>query len=650
MKLNSVIDYCSCILVRALGFIFSLLPVSAVLFIGRRIGILMYWLDTRHRAIAYANIRFALAGGYPSCRIKKITKEFYRGFGQSIFEIFIIPRVNRRFVERYITIEGYEYVERAFKSGRGVIFAGIHEGSWELYNVICKSVMSSGFSLFVRQQDKFPRLNRLLNSFRRNQGCQIIEKGDQTRQLVELLEAAKPVGMTVDQGGKGGVLVEFFGRDASFSSGAIRLAIKYDALIVPAFYARLKGLKGKIIVKPPLEMKKTGDLQKDIRDNLQNLALVFEGLIREYPREHLWTYKIWKYSKRRKIAVLSDSKAGHLRQAQALSGIVSSYFKENGIETVNEVIMVDFKNRFSRSAIALIGCLAGKYSCQGCLRCLKVLLRPDSYQRISAARPDIVISCGSSLAAVNSLFSRENLSKSFILMKPPLLSLNRFDLAVISRHDHPPIRKNVVVTEGALNSIDQEYLSVQAERLSREQGIGRGESSFYIGILIGGESRNFHLDEGSVACVVSQVKLVAEKYNAGILLTTSRRTSGRVEELLKIELKDYPRCKLLVIANEKNIPGAVEGILGLSRIAIVSGESISMISEAAASSNYVLVFGSVLEKKHRIFLKHMAEDGYIFISAPGEIASMVSRLVTANPRVFILADKEKVRKKLEEVL
>jgi len=626
------------------------LPTAAVLFTGRRIGDLLYRLDARHRAIAHANIKFALGNGSAPCRIKNITREFYRGFGQSIIEIFIIPRVDRKFIDKYIKIEGYEYVEKAFKSGKGVIFAGVHEGSWELYNIICKSVMGFGFSLFVRQQDKFPRLNCLLNSFRKNQGCQIIEKQNQTRQLIELLEAGKPIGMSVDQGGKDGVSVEFFGRDASMASGAVRLALKYDAIILPAFYTRAKGLKGKIIVKPPLEISKTGDSQEDLRNALQKLVLVFEGLIREYPQEYLWTYKIWKYSKSRKILVLSDGKAGHLRQAQALAQIVSRYFREKGIAAGHEVAEVNFKNRFFRAGLSLCGCLTGRYSCQGCLRCLKVSLRQDSYRLLSFAKVDIVISCGSSLAAVNYLFCRENLSKSFVLMKPSFLSLRKFDLLVMPMHDNPPRRKNVVATQGALNLIDKDYLNLQAARLSIRQGIERDRFNFYIGILIGGEAKDFRLDTEKVSQVINQAKLAAERNNAGILVTSSRRTLKETEILLKREFSNYPRCKLLIIANEKNIPGAVAGILGLSKFAIVSPESISMISEAASSGREVIVFEDRVGVKHKRFLGRLSRDKHIYLCGSDKIGDLIAGRKEGPCGLLPLNDAEVIKKALGRIL
>ena len=123
--------------------------------------------------------------------------------------------------------------------------------------------------------------------------------------------------MTVDQGGKSGVLVKFFGKYASMPSGAVRLALKYNATVLPVFFRRINGPYIKLIINPPFKIKRTDDQVKDITDNLGELIHLFEGHILKYPREYLWSYKIYKYTKEKNILILSDGKTGHLRQAEA---------------------------------------------------------------------------------------------------------------------------------------------------------------------------------------------------------------------------------------------------------------------------------------------------------------------------------------------
>ena len=655
MNKNSIVDYSSCILVRLFALIIRSLPKKSILFLGRRIGDLFYYFDLKHKTIAYANVRTVFGDKLSPDQLSHLTKEFYRTFGQNLIEIFMIPLVDKEYMNKYVTIEGLNYIAEGFKRGKGMILLGMHEGSWELSNIICAN-LGFPFVMFVRDQ-RYPRLDKLLNLFRIQKGCQIIYRQNGAQQLIQALKGNQAIGMTTDQGGKSGILVQFFGKDASMPSGAIRLALKYNATIIPAFYTRIKGPQFKVIIGPPFEIKKTPDLEKDIHDNLQEIVHIFERYILRYPQEYLWTYKIWKYGKEKNILILSDGKTGHLRQAQAVANIVSASFKEKGMEAKIDTLEVKFKSELTKTALIFSSSLAGKYHCQGCLWCLRTFLREDVYKSLIGLKPDIVISCGSALAPINFVLSRESLAKSIVVMRPSILSTKRFNLVIMPRHDHPPKRKNVVSTEGALNLINEEYLksykSQIANRISQENDkqLAISNKQLVIGLLIGGDTKDFLLTGDTILEVIKQIKSIAEKLNAEILVTTSRRTNLQVEHMLKEEFKDYLQCRLLIIANEKNIPEAVGGILGLSQIIITSPESISMISEAVNSQKYVLVFkSSGLSKKHKMFLDYFAKNKYIYLIEASDLARSIEEIWMNRPSINTLKDNLLVSEAIKRIL
>ncbi|MEW6101645.1 MAG: ELM1/GtrOC1 family putative glycosyltransferase [Candidatus Omnitrophota bacterium] len=631
--------------------------LNFALFCGRRLGDLLYLFDVRHKSIAYSNIKRALGASLNPSQILKTTREFYRAFGQNIMEIFFIPAVDKDYIEKYISIEGLDYIQEAFKNNKGVILLGVHEGSWELSNIICAN-LGFPFVLFVRERALLPFLDKFLNSYRSKKGCRVIQRKDGVRQLILALKRNEAVGMTLDQGGRNGVSVDFFGKDASFAQGAVKLALRHGAVILPAFYTRIRGPYIKVIVEPAFKMERTPDPKEDIESNLRRLALVFEKLIRKYPQEYLWTYKIWKYSKRKDILILDDAKAGHLRQSQAAAKIAFDYLKGRGINSAVHEVKIKFQNALARKIFMMASALSGKYNCQGCLQCLRVFLAADTYESLIRFRPDIIISGGAALAAVNYLISRQNLAKSIVIMKPSFLSIRRFDLVIMPLHDKPPRAGNVVVTTAALNLIDEAYLREQAEELTKPQshpaspaGGKVTKSQEYIGLLMGGNSKGFALEEKAVSMVLKNMKAASEKLDMGLLVTTSRRTPQNVEKMIKQELEGFMRCRLLVIANEKNIPQAVGGILGLSRIIIVSPESISMISEAVSSRKYVLVFKSNgLSPKHRAFLGYLDKNKYIHLSDGALLAEKIEELCKSRPQVPILEDNLKVRQALERIL
>ena len=247
-------------------------------------------------------------------------------------------------------------------------------------------------------------------------------------------------------------------------------------------------------------------------------------------------------------------------------------------------------------------------------------------------------------------------------MKPSFLNLARFDLVIIPEHDQVKPKDNVLLTKIAPNLIDQQYLEEQANilrsRLKKHiqslptllpAGQVGSRSTFKaqrltIGVLIGGDTAKYKMTATIVNRIISQLKETAQNLNCQILVTTSRRTPQAVEGLLKESLSNFEPCKLLVIANEKNIPEAIGGILGLSDIIVVSGESISMVSEAVSAQKYVLAFipekkTAAVTKQER-FLEKLEKEEILKIVQPESLFSKIEEVWKERPKRLKIQDKE----------
>ncbi len=642
-------DYCAYILLKVVGPLIRILPFAVSFYIGRVAGDIYYLVSFKRRATVYANIKTALGEKFSPAELRDATRGFFRAFGQNIIEIFYTPKFNKKYLARYVAFEGYHNVEEGFKKGKGVIFAAMHAGGWEMSNIICAN-LGFPFSMFVREQN-FPRAGRVLNSYRSSKGCRLIQRENELRELIRVLKANESVALTLDQGGRNGTSVKFFDKYASMSSGAVRLALKLDCALVPVFPIRVKGPYIKFFVEPAFKLKTTGDLENDVRDNLQELVKIFEKYIALYPREYLWSYKIWKYSSEKNILILSDGKTGHIRQSQALAKACGDYWGGKGITARVNTLEVKFKNSFSSRALILANCLSGKYICQGCMFCLRSFLSRESYLELLKSKPDVIISCGSSLVPVNYQLSRESRAKSLVIMRPSVFSYNRFDLVVMAKHDRPLRRKNTAVIEGALNLISREYLEAQARELIREAGILFSGSQLGLGLLLGGNTKDFQLAEAPVKEVLRQLKDACVKFNAQLLATTSRRTPEAIDALFKNELHGFERVKLAIIAREKNYSSAVGGILGLSRIVVVSSESVSMISEAVSSLKYVVVFKSRgLSARKKLFLDNFAQNGNIYLVEPEGLGRVIEQIIVNPPEIKPLKNEQIIKESLRRIL
>ena len=143
--------------------------------------------------------------------------------------------------------------------------------------------------------------------------------------------------------------------------------------------------------------------------------------------------------------------------------------------------------------------------------------------------------------------------------------------------------------------------------------------------FVGGSAQGLVMDEGDLKKVIGQVKSAAARHGFGLLVTTSRRTPGDVEHLVIREFRDNPQTALLIVANQANVPETVGGFLGLASIVVVSGESISMVSEAVASGKRTVVFpvGPSHGNKYSRVCRSLAEEGYVSYPALDGVAAAI---------------------------
>ncbi len=628
-----------------------ILPLPVNYFLGCSIGNILYYLLAKKRRLAIKNLKNAFPGEDYK-KLSRVARKSFKSLALNIIETLSIPRMSAGYVKKYVAVENLGRIKSALLKGKGAIMLAYHFGNWEVANVTSGfygGVQGYNYKVVVNEQ-RHPLLNGLLNRWREAKGCKAIPRGMAIRGIIKALRNNEVVAMVGDQGGKEGRLINFLGQPAPMPEGAARFALNGGAVIVPALIVREKMFHQRIILEEPLAIEKTTDAEADIEKALLQSSRILENYIKKYPHEYFWFYKIWKYSPVKSVVILSDGKTGHLRQSQAVLNKVNERLrgKGQGLRGRSEVIEVRFKNRIAK-VIASIAAVAG-------IDILRLCLKKDSYRDLKNSCADIVVSCGSSLAAVNLAFAKDNLAKSICVMKPPVLLANKFDLIIAPRHDNSARGKNVFITEGALNLIDGEYLSRQAEKLKghlAERGIG--DKKITIGLLIGGGTQRYKMAAEIISVLAADLKKICSDYNARLLVTTSRRTSKSAEVLLKKEFGSYDKCPLLVIANDKNIPEAVGGILGLSDIVVVSNESISMVSEAASSGKYALAFrlqsrGVTAKTKHEMFLNNLADKGFVYVVQAREIADKIRDILTRKPQIQKLDDSAQLEAALKRVL
>ena len=642
-------DWILYLLVRAEAFVFRLLPLRFSLWAARSFGSLIYFTMGRRKTVAYANLRAAFRGRYTPSQLDGIIKDVYRNIAQSYMELLKFPQVDDNYIKKYIKIEGHEKVKKAVaEQGTGVIFLTAHFGNWELSSLIGSG---SGYKMNVLARwQKMEKLNGYLNKMRGSKGAHVIFKENAVEEILDSLKRKEAVGILSDQdGGKKGEIVEFLGRKASTPKGIAHFSLRTGAPIFPVFIVREHGPYHRIVVEDDISVMRSDDLEKDVHEILQRFADALVKYVTKYPGQWLWLHKRWKSTPDKSVLVLNDGKAGHYKQSLALARMIRDARAAKGYlpdDTAIESADVKFRSASARAVFDL-GSKAGLgiHALSGCFE-------KESYEALRSSYADYVVSCGSSLAGVNLSLKKELGARSIVIMKPNIFDIKDFDLAVIPSHDMVKPAKNTVFTKGTVTVLDAAALRGYAARLNEKVKITKQK---VIGVLIGGDSRDYVLEKELAAEVMDGVLRAAGEIDAEVLVTTSRRTQRAVEFALKERYGKSGRIKLLLIANDGNFEGAIEGILGLSDILVVSGESVAMLTEAVSSDRPVIAFmprkirprsASKLERS----VGNLEKEALIKVSTPAEIAKDIIHYIGHEPAAVSGGDIAAVRAALGKII
>ena len=640
---------------KAARFLVHHLPLGLSLCFGRVIGAAVYCF-TKRRKIAYKNLRAAFAAEKPRPQLRRIAFRSIQNLVVSMVEFLRIPDMDAGDLRRHLTVIGREKYEPRLREGKGIIFLAAHFGNWELMNV-SGSMLGYPMLALARVQ-KHPRSDAFLNSLRTSKGGQVVKKGMSVREILRALHKGAVLGILSDQdGGRQGTFVKFFNRLSSSPSGAATFALRTGVPIFPVFMFREKDGFHHVEVEGPLAVPDTS-LSAEARETilLQQFADILESKIRKSPDQWLWAHRRWKSTPDRSVLILSDGRAGHLNQSLAVGEALRAERLRQGFGPDSfhtKIISIRFRRAFMKNLLTAL-C----FVCRGHLPLkpllLKAVLEKACYDEVMKTYADIVISCGAGLLAVNLLVKDENQARSVAVMKP-YFSAACFDAVIVPRHDRMRPGANVFITEGTLSPITRERLGIEAQQLLKEFQVAADTRK--IGLLVGGDTDRARFDESRFRGFLLEISRYAQDTRSVLLATSSRRTPRWADELLKETFKSRSQCPLLVIPNEANREGVVSGILGLSDILLVSGESLSMVSEAVSSGKPVVVFmpcdSRKLKSKYRSYLDRLLDQERVVRATPDNLYETIERQAArknGSPADIPAADAEVLRRAVRKVL
>ena len=217
-------------------------------------------------------------------------KEFIKENSKMIGKSFIELMFNRDFHKRSNRIR-YKKDQlvpllEAKNTGRPIIVISGHIGSWEAVRAILSRHGLTSGAIYQRNRNIF--YEQLHLRAIKEGGEPIVEVGTSgTRKMISLIRSGGIMALMIDQAVREGEYFQFMGRPAKTSTSIAQIALKHQALLIPAYGIRRNDDRIEVSFEKPLELKTPLYITKKM-----NISL--ERRVKANPTQWYWPHRRWK--------------------------------------------------------------------------------------------------------------------------------------------------------------------------------------------------------------------------------------------------------------------------------------------------------------------------------------------------------------------
>ncbi|MBD0402157.1 MULTISPECIES: lysophospholipid acyltransferase family protein [unclassified Flammeovirga] len=276
------------------------IPRKVLMWWFGKLGGLVYYVMPQTKNLTLKHLKYAYENELSDKEIEKIAKNVFKNLGRNFTDIVRYPSIKTvEELNSVIDVEGEQYLIDAHKKGKGVILLTCHRGAFDMVGFYLSMNDYPCIAIGAKLHDD--KLNDLVVKTRRhnkNEQADFVERSD-PRGSIKMFKKLKDGGLAfllIDQDTTKvqNTFVDFFGKQAATPIGAAMLALKADSAIIPASIKMQENGKHLLEFRPEVPLVKTGDREKDINVNTQNMSLALEKFIREAPDQWVWFHERWK--------------------------------------------------------------------------------------------------------------------------------------------------------------------------------------------------------------------------------------------------------------------------------------------------------------------------------------------------------------------
>jgi len=218
---------------------------------------------------------------------KELVNKCLDNIGMTIFELLSPDEFKLVGQKAKVIGPGAALLEKARETSQPIILISGHFGN---YDVIRANLISKGYQLGALYR---PMNNPYFNAtYLKNIsliGIPLFARGKNgMAEMVKFLKDGKLIALLIDQHMSSGEPLKFFGKTAFTATSAAKMAVKYNAILMPFFVVR-KGRTSnfELHFETPIEHSDPIKMTQEFNDRL-------ESRVKENLDQWLWTHKRWK--------------------------------------------------------------------------------------------------------------------------------------------------------------------------------------------------------------------------------------------------------------------------------------------------------------------------------------------------------------------
>ncbi len=274
-------------------FFFRYTPNIIIKYFLLLLARLLFIFNKEHRFIADVNLDLAYKNRLTKEEKNDIVYKSYKSLMFNLFEYMENQYISKEDLLKKATITNENVILDAIKENRKIIFVTAHYGGWEL--AIPYVALKYGTLAVVNRKMDNEYINNMYIEARDRNNIIMLEKKVAAKGMIKAFKNNHNIAVAIDQHSKKGVDIDFFGKKVMATDATARLAIKFDAVIIPVFAICNKFRDYKIS-----GISKQGELNVEFntKDKVQELTQlqnnIIEQQIKSVPGQWFWQHKRWK--------------------------------------------------------------------------------------------------------------------------------------------------------------------------------------------------------------------------------------------------------------------------------------------------------------------------------------------------------------------